>query len=312
MLRGPSSRVTSGARRWASRRSGGTRRTLPADHNGGDERRGRCCERGPITTPSSSAPATTASSPPPTSPAPDCARCCSRRGRRSVERPPARRSPGRRSTSATATTSTFRTTPVAAELDLASHGLRYIDMEPAQVGTAWSGGPAWRHWHDVGRTMDELAATHPGELDGYRRYLRAARPAVAHDPRRGERTAVDRPAHPAGDPPPPGRRADGAALGPSQRGRRDARLLHPRRRGGPRSRQRSDGVGHQPRTAGVRPGRADLRDASRRTRRTADRRQRGADRRPASGVRAPRRHVAHRQRGRRGAVRRRAGDGASR
>ena len=129
---------------------------------------------------------------------------------------------------------TFRTTPVAAELDLASHGLRYIDMEPAQVGTAWSGGPAWRHWHDVGRTMDELAATHPGELDGYRRYLRAARPAARHGHRRGERTALDRPAHPAGDPPPPGRRADGAALGPSQRSRRDARLLHPRRRGGPR------------------------------------------------------------------------------
>ena len=35
---------------------------------------------------------------------------------------------------------TFRTTPVTAELDLAAHGLRYIDIEPAQVGTAWSGG----------------------------------------------------------------------------------------------------------------------------------------------------------------------------
>ena len=47
---------------------------------------------------------------------------------------------------------TFRTTPVVDELDLAGHGLRYLEMEPAQLVTAWSGGPAWRQWHDVGRT----------------------------------------------------------------------------------------------------------------------------------------------------------------
>jgi beta-carotene ketolase (CrtO type) len=73
---------------------------------------------------------------------------------------------------------TFRTTPIAGELDLAHFGLRYLDIDPAQVGTAWSGGPAWSQWHDVERTIDELAATHPSEVDGYRRYLRTARPAV--------------------------------------------------------------------------------------------------------------------------------------
>ncbi|MET0325880.1 MAG: FAD-dependent oxidoreductase, partial [Ilumatobacteraceae bacterium] len=73
---------------------------------------------------------------------------------------------------------TFRTTPVIEELGLAERGLRYIDMEPASTGVAWSGGSAWRQWHDVGRTVDELATTHPGEVDGYRRYLRAARPVV--------------------------------------------------------------------------------------------------------------------------------------
>ena len=46
------------------------------------------------------------------------------------------------------------------------------------MATAWSGGPPWQHWHDVERTLDELAATHPGEVDGYRRYVRAARPAA--------------------------------------------------------------------------------------------------------------------------------------
>ena len=73
---------------------------------------------------------------------------------------------------------TFRTTPIADELDLAGFGLRYLDIDPAQVGTAWSGGPPWRQWHDVERTVDELAATHPDEVDGYRRYLRTARPMV--------------------------------------------------------------------------------------------------------------------------------------
>ena len=73
---------------------------------------------------------------------------------------------------------TFRTTPVIDDLDLASFGLRYIEIEPTQVATAWSGGPPWQHWHDVERTLDELAATHPGEVDGYRRYVRAARPAA--------------------------------------------------------------------------------------------------------------------------------------
>ncbi len=73
---------------------------------------------------------------------------------------------------------TFRTTPVADELDLARFGLRYLDIEPAQVGMSWTGGPAWRQWHDVERTLDDLAATHPAEVEGYRRYLRAAKPVV--------------------------------------------------------------------------------------------------------------------------------------
>lgn len=73
---------------------------------------------------------------------------------------------------------TLRTTPVIDDLDLARFGLRYLDMEPSQVSTSWTGGPAWSQHHDVGRTLDELARTHPGEVDGYRRYLRAARPAA--------------------------------------------------------------------------------------------------------------------------------------
>ena len=73
---------------------------------------------------------------------------------------------------------TFRTTPVMEELGLAEHGLRYLDVEPAQTNLAWGGGSAWVMHHDVDRTLDGLATTHPTEVDGYRRYLRAAMPAV--------------------------------------------------------------------------------------------------------------------------------------
>lgn len=73
---------------------------------------------------------------------------------------------------------TFRTTPVTEELALADHGLRYVDIDPAQVAVAWSGGPAWGQFHDVDRTLEELGRLLPGEVDGYRRYLDAAMPAA--------------------------------------------------------------------------------------------------------------------------------------
>ncbi len=73
---------------------------------------------------------------------------------------------------------TFRTTPVIEELDLAGHGLRYLDVDPAQTNLAWSGGDGWALHHDVERTLESIAASHPGEVAGYRRYLRAALPAV--------------------------------------------------------------------------------------------------------------------------------------
>jgi beta-carotene ketolase (CrtO type) len=73
---------------------------------------------------------------------------------------------------------TFRTTPVMEELALAEHGLRYLDMEPTGTAVAWTGGPLWRHHGSVGATLDELGATYPGEVDGFRRYLRAARPVA--------------------------------------------------------------------------------------------------------------------------------------
>lgn len=74
--------------------------------------------------------------------------------------------------------SAVRTTPVIEELGLAGHGLRYLPVEPLQLNLPWSGGPAWPLFSDPTRTEEALAATYPGEVEGFRRYLRDARPAV--------------------------------------------------------------------------------------------------------------------------------------
>ena len=61
------------------------------------------------------------------------------------------------------------------------------------TAVAWTGGPAWTAVTTTSeRTLDELAPTYPTEVDGYRRYLRAALPAVRADPRRRQRAAVSR------------------------------------------------------------------------------------------------------------------------
>ena len=76
---------------------------------------------------------------------------------------------------------TFRTTPVMAELDLAAHGLRYLDLDPAQHNMTWStaaDGVAWSHHHDLDETVASIAEVLPGQADAYRRYARAAMPAI--------------------------------------------------------------------------------------------------------------------------------------
>ncbi len=76
---------------------------------------------------------------------------------------------------------TFRTTPVIEELGLASFGLRYLDVEPAQHNFSWTSaaeGRGWSHHHDLAATLDDLAVGFPSQVDGYRRYAAAAMPAI--------------------------------------------------------------------------------------------------------------------------------------
>jgi len=72
----------------------------------------------------------------------------------------------------------FRSTPILDELDLGAHGLRYLDIDPAVIHVPLDGSPAWPLFHDVDRTLEALRLTHPTEVDGYRRYVDAARPVA--------------------------------------------------------------------------------------------------------------------------------------
>ena len=87
---------------------------------------------------------------------------------------------------------TFRTTPVAEELHLASFGLDYINVEPPQINGDWTTGKMWPIWHDVDATLDSLAVAHPDSVDGYKRFAATAIPvarlileAAAQPPTRG-------------------------------------------------------------------------------------------------------------------------------
>ena len=86
---------------------------------------------------------------------------------------------------------TFRTTPVVDELNLVSHGLDYIDVEPAQINGDWSTQRFWPMYHDLERTLDALNRVHPASVSGYRKYARTMVPlarlvldAAAHPPSR--------------------------------------------------------------------------------------------------------------------------------
>jgi phytoene dehydrogenase-like protein len=72
----------------------------------------------------------------------------------------------------------IRSTPIAEELNLAHHGLRYLDVDPTYAYQHWDGGDAWFLFKDVERTLESLRFSYPGDVDNYRRYLREAAPVA--------------------------------------------------------------------------------------------------------------------------------------
>ncbi|WP_174278002.1 phytoene desaturase family protein [Goekera deserti] len=72
-----------------------------------------------------------------------------------------------------------RTTSIAEDLDLAAHGLRYLEVDPQALQVGWDTGSApFVQFRDVERTLAGLAHTHPDQVDGYRRYLAHATPVA--------------------------------------------------------------------------------------------------------------------------------------
>lgn len=71
-----------------------------------------------------------------------------------------------------------RSTPIAEELGLAEHGLRYLDLEPHSLNLTWEGKPGWFAFHDLERTLDSIAVSYPSQVDGYRRWIADATPVV--------------------------------------------------------------------------------------------------------------------------------------
>ena len=70
----------------------------------------------------------------------------------------------------------IRATPIAEELELERHGLGYLELDPSYLALGWAEEQPWLHYHDLEQTLEGLAATHPGSVDGYRRHVRELMP----------------------------------------------------------------------------------------------------------------------------------------
>ncbi len=70
----------------------------------------------------------------------------------------------------------IRAVPVIDELELAGHGLRYLEPDASNVFLFHDGSDPWVLFRDAERTIDGLRASYPTQVDGYRRYLDDALP----------------------------------------------------------------------------------------------------------------------------------------
>ncbi|MDT3442391.1 MULTISPECIES: NAD(P)/FAD-dependent oxidoreductase [unclassified Pseudofrankia] len=72
----------------------------------------------------------------------------------------------------------IRASGIVEELDLASYGLRYLDVDPLVIGVGWADEPVFVQWRSIERTVDGLARIGPAVAAAYRRYLEVAIPAA--------------------------------------------------------------------------------------------------------------------------------------
>ena len=71
-----------------------------------------------------------------------------------------------------------RGTAIVEELELESHGLEYLDLDPCYASIGWSDEKPWLLYHDLDRTLEGLSTSHPHQVDAYRRHIRAMLPAA--------------------------------------------------------------------------------------------------------------------------------------
>jgi len=73
---------------------------------------------------------------------------------------------------------TFRTTGVIEDLGLEGHGLKYLDVEPAQISTSWDDRRIWPQFHDLSKTLEVMRTMFKDEVAGYEQYVKDATPVV--------------------------------------------------------------------------------------------------------------------------------------
>ena len=71
-----------------------------------------------------------------------------------------------------------RAMPIIEELDLATYGLKYLETEASSICAFHDESDPWVIYSDIEKTLAGLAATHPDQVDGYKRYLRDALPVA--------------------------------------------------------------------------------------------------------------------------------------
>jgi len=72
----------------------------------------------------------------------------------------------------------IRAMPMLDELDLASHGLQYLEAEFSMVHTTYDDDPSWVFHSNVDAHLHDLAHTHPHWVTPYRRYIADAMPVA--------------------------------------------------------------------------------------------------------------------------------------
>jgi len=72
----------------------------------------------------------------------------------------------------------IRALPIMEELELASHGLRYLEPAASTVNTYYDGSSPWAVFHDPEQTIDGISAVMADQAEPYRRYLKDALPVA--------------------------------------------------------------------------------------------------------------------------------------